>query len=199
MSTPMETNLHKLKEAAAESILADPTLYRHIIGSLMYLVNTRPDICSAVNALSRFMCEPQEMHLVVAKHILRHLQGTIGYGLKYKNVDLNLHGYSDSDWAISVTNRKSTLGCCFNLGSTMISWICRKQSSVAQSSTEAKYIAASLGAREAVWLQKLLVGLFAKSIEGLKTMASHMIKIIKDDNYATCGLENAIEKFDYLT
>lgn len=59
MSTPMETNLHKLKEAATSSDLVDPTMYRQLIGSLMYLVNTRPEICYAVSALSKFMCEPR--------------------------------------------------------------------------------------------------------------------------------------------
>ena len=63
----------------------------------------------------------------------------IGYGLKYENTSLDLHGYSDCDWAGSVTGSKSTSGCCFNLGSAMISWICRKQYLVAQSSTDTKY------------------------------------------------------------
>lgn len=112
MTTPMGTNLYKLKETTTESEFADPTLYRQIIGSLMYLVNTRPDICNAVNALSQFMCEPREIHLVVAKHILRYLRGTIGLGLKYKHVELDLHGFTDSDWARSIVDRKSTSGCC---------------------------------------------------------------------------------------
>ena len=102
MSTPMETNLHKLKEATAESKLIDPTLYRQIIGSLMYLLNTQLDIYYVVNALSQFMCQPREVHLVVVKHILMYLQGTIGYQLKYENTNLELHGYIDSDWARSV-------------------------------------------------------------------------------------------------
>lgn len=110
------------------------------------------------------MCEPKEIHLVVAKHILRYLRGTIGYGLKYKNIDLDLHGYSDSNWLRSVIDRKSTSRCCFSLGSLMISWINRKQSSVAQSSTEAEYIVASMGSREAIWLWKLLVGLFGEPL-----------------------------------
>ena len=108
-----------------------------MIGSLMYLVNTRPDICYVANALSQFMCEPKEIHLVAIKHIMRYLQGTLNLGLKYEKADLDLHGYTDSDWAGSVIDRKSTSGCCFSLGSVMISWICRKQASVAQSSTEA--------------------------------------------------------------
>ena len=92
----------------------------------MYLVNTRLDICYVVNALSQFMCEPKEIHLVAVKHIMRCLQGTLNPGLKYEKVDLDLHGFIDSDWDGSVKDRKSTLGCCFNLGLPMISWICKK-------------------------------------------------------------------------
>lgn len=102
MTTPMETNLHKLKEASTESRLVDPTLYRQITGSLIFRINTQPDIYYAMNALSQFMCEPCEIHLVALKHILRYLQGTIGYELKYENTSLELRGYTDSDWAESV-------------------------------------------------------------------------------------------------
>ena len=164
MSSAMETNLHKLKEPATESPSINSTLYRQMIGSLMYLVNTRPGICYAVNALSQFMCEAKEIHLVVVKHIMRYLQGTLNLGLKYEKVDLDLHGFIDSDWGGSFKDRKSTSGYCFSLGSATISWICKKQSSVAQSSTEVKYIAAAMTSREAVWLRKLLVGLFGQAI-----------------------------------
>ncbi|XP_057826547.2 uncharacterized mitochondrial protein AtMg00810-like [Cryptomeria japonica] len=150
LSTPMETNLHKLKVEAEESEPIDPTLYREIVGSLMHLVNTRLDICYATNVVSHFMCEPKKIHLMAAKHILRYLRGSIGFGLNYEQVEINLQGYSDFDWAGSTTDRKSTTGCCFNLGSAMISWFSRKQSAVALSSTEAEYMAASMGAREAI-------------------------------------------------
>lgn len=72
MSSPIKTNLHKLKKAAAESPSIDSTLYGQMIRFLMYLVNTRPDICYIVNALSQFMCEPKEIHLVAVKHIMRY-------------------------------------------------------------------------------------------------------------------------------
>ena len=72
MFSPMETNLHKLKKATIESPSIDSTLYRQMIGSLMYFVNTRPDIFYAINALSQFMCEPKEIHLVAVKHIMRY-------------------------------------------------------------------------------------------------------------------------------
>ena len=115
-----------------------------MIGSLMYLVNTRPNIFYVVNALSQFMCEPKEIHLVAVKHIMRYLQGTLNFGLKYEKVVLDLHGFTNSEWGGNVKDRKNTSGCCFSLGSTMIFWICRKQSSVAQSSTEAEYIAVAM-------------------------------------------------------
>eukprot|EP00253_Pinus_taeda_P025691 PITA_25691 len=85
MSTPMITNWKKLH--ASDSELVDPTLYRQLIGSLMYLVNTRPDICFAVNTMSQFMCEPRKVHWVAAKHIFRYLQGTVDYGLDYRQGD----------------------------------------------------------------------------------------------------------------
>jgi hypothetical protein len=92
------------------------------------------NICYAINALSQFMCEPKHIHMVVVKHILRYVRGTIAYGLRYTSSGgVMLHGYTDSDWMGSTMDRKSTSGYCFILGSTMISWSSRKQGSIAQS------------------------------------------------------------------
>eukprot|EP00253_Pinus_taeda_P003947 PITA_03947 len=132
MSTPMITNWKKLH--ASDSELVDSTLYRQLIGSLMYLVNTRPDICFAVNTMSQFMCEPRKVHWVAAKHICG-----------------------------CASDRKSTLGCCFGLGSAIVLWFSRKQQSVALSSAEAEYMAASLASCEAIWLRKMF-GLFGQSL-----------------------------------
>eukprot|EP00253_Pinus_taeda_P021357 PITA_21357 len=131
MSTPMITNWKKLH--ASDSELVDPTLYRQMIGCLMYLVNTRPDICFAVNIMSQFMCEPRRVHWVVAKHILRYLQGTVHFGLDYRQGD----------------------------GVRLAS---RKQQSVALSSAEAEYMAASLASCEAIRLRKMLFGLFGQAL-----------------------------------
>ena len=99
--------------------------------------------------------------MTAAKHILRYLRGTIDYGLKYEaNQKINLEGYVDSDWARSAIDRKSTLGCCFNMGSDVISWFSRAQSCVTLSTTEAEYVAACSASCEAVWLRKLLSELF---------------------------------------
>jgi hypothetical protein len=104
----------------------------------MYLTNTRPDICFVVNTLSQFLVEPRCVHLVAAKHVMMYLKGTIDYGLSYDgDHNFTLSGYTNSYWAGSVVDRKSTFGCCFSLGSAMISWQSRKQSSIALSTAEA--------------------------------------------------------------
>ena len=93
----------------------------------MYLMNMRPDICFSVNTLSHFLTDPRHVHLIAAKHILRYLRGTIYYGLKYEaNQKINLEGYVDSDWVGNAIDRKSTLGCCFSMGSSLISRFSRK-------------------------------------------------------------------------
>jgi hypothetical protein len=107
MNTPMEAKLKLLVDTSSE--LIDATLYRQIIGSLMYLTNTRPDICFAVNTLSQFLVEPKHVHLVVAKHVMRYLKGRLDCGLSYDgDHDFTLSGYTDSDWAGSVSDRKIT-------------------------------------------------------------------------------------------
>ena len=84
----------------------------------MYLTNTRSDICFDVNTLSQFLTNLRGVYLVVAKHVLRYLKGTIEYGLKYAtNQNINLHGYVDSDWEGNAIDRKNTLCCCFCLDS----------------------------------------------------------------------------------
>jgi hypothetical protein len=139
----------------------DATVYKKLIGSLMYLVNTKPDVCFVVNTLSQYMVEPRSVHMVGAKHVLRHIVGTVDYGLDYVKGDgVKLVSYTDSGWAGCVADRKITSGCCFGLGSGLVSWFSRKQKSVALSSAEAEYVAASQATCEDIWLRKMLVGLF---------------------------------------
>ena len=98
---------------------------------------------------------------MAAKHILRYLQGIVDNGLDYRQGDgVRLAGYTDSEWACCASDRRSTSGCCFGLGSAVVSWFNRKQHSVALSSAEAEYMAASLASCEAIWLRKMLFGLF---------------------------------------
>jgi hypothetical protein len=100
------------------------------------------------------------------KHVLRYLHGMVGYGPRYvSNDEVKLQGYTDFDWVGSVVDRKSTLGCCFSLGSSMISWLGRKHSLVALTTTEVEYIATNVASREVVWLRKLLAELFDLELE----------------------------------
>ena len=117
-------------------------------------MNTRPDICFAVNTL-------RHVHLIAAKHILKYLKGTIDYGFKYEaNKKINLEGYVDSNWERSSIDRKRTLGCYFSMGSGVISWFRRKKSCMALSTAEAEYVASCSASCEEVWLRKLLYDLF---------------------------------------
>jgi hypothetical protein len=164
MNTPMETKLKLMVDTSSE--LIDVMMYRRIIGSLMNLTNTRPDICFDVNILSQFLVEPRRVHLVATKHVMRYLKGTLDFGLSYNgDHDFNMSGYTDSDWAGSVLDRKSTSGCCFSMGSAMILWQSRKQSSIALSMIEAEYIDACSVSCETIWLRKLLTGLFNLEME----------------------------------
>jgi hypothetical protein len=164
MNTPMEMNLMLMVDTLSK--LVDATLYRHIIGSLMYLTNSRPNICFVVNTLSRYLVEPRRFHLVASKHVMRYLKGTVDYGLCYtRDHDFRMCGYTDLDWVGSASDRKRTSGCCFSLGSSMTSWKIIKQSSISLSMVEAEYIATCSTSYESIWLRKLLTGRFDLEME----------------------------------
>ena len=112
-----------------------------MIGSLMYLTNTRPYIFFAVNTLSQYLIDSRHVHLTAAKHILRYLKGTVDYGLKYEvNQNINLQGCVDSYWEGSAIDRKSTSRCYFSMRSSVISWFGRMESCMVLSTAEAKYV-----------------------------------------------------------
>jgi len=137
--------------------LGSPDVFRRLVGKLLYLTITRPDISFAVQVLSQFMHEPSEDHLAAAKHILRYLKGTPDQGVLLANFsDFNLTGYCDSDWGSCCDSRKSTTGFCILLGSSPLSWKVKKQSVVTRSSVEAEYRAMASTCYEIVWLLALL-------------------------------------------
>ena len=131
--------------------------YASAVGSLMYaMLRTRPDICYAVGVVSRFQSNPGPEHWVAVKHILKYLRRTRDYMLVYSGGDLNLQGFTDSDFQGDKDSRKSTSGSVFTLGGVAVVWRSIKQSSIADSTMEAEYIAASEAAKEAVWLKNFL-------------------------------------------
>eukprot|EP00253_Pinus_taeda_P002235 PITA_02235 len=165
VTTLMELNFKKLCGSPAGLVLGNPSEYCQLVGALMFLVNSCADICFPVNTLSQFMVEPHHIHWIAAKNILIYLRDTITYRLRYTATIVRFHGYFDADWASSVGDRKSTSGCCFSLGSALLSWMSRKQKSVALSTTESKYIAASMASCDAVWLRKLFSELFGHVLD----------------------------------
>jgi hypothetical protein len=161
MSMPLVTNWRKID--ASDSKIVDPTMYHQLIGSLVYLVNTRPDINFAVNSLSQFMVDPQRVHWIVVKHVLHYLSGIVGYGLLYEHgggVILALFTYVDCEGCAK--DRKSTSGCCFSIGLGIIFWFNGKNKSVALSSIEVEYMVVILAACEELCLRKILLGFFRK-------------------------------------
>ena len=146
------------------------------------------------------MTDPRNVHLTAAKHILRYLKGTIDYGLKYDaNQKINLEGYVDSDWASSAIDRKSTLGCCFSMGSGVISWFSRKQSYVALSTTEEKYVASCSASCEAVWLPKLLSNLFGLQLDATCIYCNNQSCVKFSDNLVFHDKSKHIDiKYHYI-
>ncbi|GJR79829.1 hypothetical protein Tco_0150614 [Tanacetum coccineum] len=155
-STPIETQKPLVKDEEASDM--DVHLYRSMIGSLMYLTASRPDIMFAVCACSRFQVTPKTSHLSAVKRIFRYLKGKPKLGLWYPRVSsFDLEAYSDSDYAGANLDRKSTTGGCQFLGRRLISWQCKKQTIVATSTTEAEYVAAANCCGQVLWIQNQML------------------------------------------
>ncbi|GKE31780.1 putative ribonuclease H-like domain-containing protein, partial [Tanacetum coccineum] len=141
-STPIETNKALIKDEEAEDV--DVHLYRSMIGSLMYLTASRLDIMFVVCACARFQVTPKVSHLHVVKRIFRYLKSQSKPGLWYpRDSPFDLEAFFDSDYAGASLDRKSTTGGCHLHGKRLISWQCKKQTIVANSTTEAEYVAAA--------------------------------------------------------
>jgi hypothetical protein len=179
----MQANLKLSKESSSAKV--DATEYRSLVGSLRYLVHTRPDLAFSVGYVSRFMEDPHEENLAAVKHILRFIAGTCDWGLWYARrteEQPKLLGYSDSDLAGDIDSRKSTSGVIFFLGDRAISWQSVKKKVVALSSREAEYIAAATASCQGVWLGRLLGELMntAASKPLLKIDNKSAISLIKN-------------------
>ena len=161
VSTPMNTSEKLTREmcpsTAQEKERMKTVPYQEAVGCLMYLAqSTRPDICYAVNILSRFNSEPEEKHWCAVKHLFRYLRGTSKFRLTYKKGGvLKIEGYSDADWAADLEDRKSITGYVFTAQEGAVSWSCKRQQTVALSTCEAEYMALSAAVQEALWWRRL--------------------------------------------
>lgn len=152
---PMEFGLKVSKAEKEEEI--DATAYRRNVGCLRYLLHTRPDLAFSVGVASRYMQRPRKSHGDIMKQIMRYLQGSSTFGLKYRREGTKkLTGYSDSSHNIDQDDGRSTTGHMFYFGTSPITWCSQKQNTVALSSCEAEFMAATEAARQAIWLQELL-------------------------------------------
>jgi hypothetical protein len=156
IKTPMPTNGHLDLDEGGN--LVDQTLYRSMIGSLLYLTTSRPDIMFSVCMCAWFQANPKKAHLSVVKRIHRYLKHTPSIGLWYpKGGTFELIGYSDLDYAGCKIDRKSTSRGCHLLGRSLVSWTSKKQNSVALSTTEAEYFAAGACCTQILYMEQTLL------------------------------------------
>ncbi|XP_072074150.1 uncharacterized protein [Arachis hypogaea] len=155
MGTPMHPNIKLDKNEHGRDV--DETRYRGMIGSLMYLTSSRPDIIQSVGVCSRFQSKPKESHLSAVKRIIRYVLCTTNYGLWFPKTDsFQLVGFCDAYFAGDRTDRRSTSGMCCFLGKSLIVWSSKKQATVALSTAEAEYITASSCCSQLLWLKTQL-------------------------------------------
>ena len=151
----MVANAKLTNDPSGESV--DVTLYRSMIGCLLYLTASRPDIAFSVGVCSKYQSNPKISHLNAVKRIIKYVGGTCDYGLFYsKESNLSLAGFSDSDQVGNADDRKSTIGGCFYVGANLVVWISKKQNFVSFSTVEAEYITARSCCSQLLWMKKLL-------------------------------------------
>jgi hypothetical protein len=143
----------------------DKGRYQRLVGRLIYLSHTRPDIGFAVSFVSQFMNNPTEDHMAAVNRILRYLKMTPGRGLLYKKCDnRNIEIYTDADWAGNIIDRRSTSGYCSYVWGNLVTWRSKKQHVVSRSSAESELRALALGICEGMWIQRLLKELGMESL-----------------------------------
>eukprot|EP00253_Pinus_taeda_P009911 PITA_09911 len=168
-----------------ESAAVHQPTYRSMIGSLLYVTGTRPDILHAMGIVGRFQENPKETHLQAVKIIFKYLQGTQNYGLWYpRGTNLTLHEYTDADWAGNVDDRKSTSGGAFFMGPRLVYWFSKKQSSIALSTAVAEYVAAASCCTQLLWMMQTL--------QDLQITCTPPISIFCDNTSATSISKNPV-------
>ncbi|KAI5312300.1 hypothetical protein L3X38_041473 [Prunus dulcis] len=180
VAIPFVVNEKLCKEDGSEA--ANESEFRQIVGSLLYLTATRPDVMFASSLLARFMHNPTKKHLGTAKRVLRYIQGTLDFGIEFVKGKTILIGYCDSDWAGSEDDMRSTSGYAFTLGSGMFSWASIKQNTVALSIAEAEYVSAAEATSQAKWLRFVLEDFGEEQVEGTPILCDNTSAIAMAKN-----------------
>jgi hypothetical protein len=167
IDTPIDQN-HRLG-VSDDDALVEKGRYQRLVGRLIYLSHTRPDLAYVVGVVSQFMHSPRESHMEAVYRILRYLKSAPGRGILFSKHDhLQVEAYTDADWAGSVMDRRSTSGYCTFVGGNLVTWRSKKQSVVARSSAEAEFRAMAHGVCELLWLKSLLKELGFDNKEPMK-------------------------------
>ena len=178
ISTPMEENLKLSTDP--NQVPANKERYQRLVGRLMYLGHTRPDLAYALSVVSQFMHSPKEEHMNAVIRILRYLKSSPGKGIVFtKGDNLDIKGYTDADWAGSIDDRRSTSGYFTFVGGNLVTWRSKKQDVVARSSAEAEYRGMAKGICELLWIKNLMQDLRIQQVSPMKLYC---------DNKAACDI-----------
>jgi hypothetical protein len=166
VGTPMVTGCKLSKDD--DSLDVDQSSYRSMIGNLLYIRTSHPDIMHVVGMVGRYQSTPKQSHLLAIKRIFRYLKETMTYGLWYpRNQNFQLTAYSDVDWAKCVDERKRTSGGAFFLGDSLVEWPSKKKSSISLSTTEAEYIVVATCCTQVLWMIQTLADLEVKHVSSI--------------------------------
>lgn len=201
VANPMEVNQKLDRDESGEPV--NETAFKQIIGSLRYLCNSIPELSFGVGLISRFMSSPKRSHMLAAKRVLRYIQGTPDHGVLFpfgkQDSEARIVGFADSDYGGDPVERKSTSGYIFLLNKAPVSWCSKKQSVVALSSCEAKYISGSFAACQAMWIAQLLYELKMIIKEPMELRIDNISAINLSKNPISHGRSKHIEiKFHFL-
>ena len=169
-----------------ESPKVDKTRYQRLVGKLIYLAHTRPDLAYAVSIVSQFMHDPRVRHLQAVDRILQYLKATPRRGLLFKrSEDLTMEVYTDADYAGSITDRRSTSGYCMFLGGNLVTWRSKKQNVVVHSSAEGEFRAMAQGICELLWMKIVL--------DDLKVTYKGSMELLCDNKSAITIAHNPVQ------
>ena len=183
VDSPIEAN-HRLKSDDGKEV--DRDRYQRLVGKLIYLSHTRPDIAYAVSVVSRFMQDPRVTHMEAVLRILKYLKSAPGRGILFSNHGhLRIEAYTDADWAGCPDDRRSTTGYCTFVGGNLVTWKSKKQKVVALSSAEAEYRAMAKGVCELLWIQSIM--------RDLGIFITRSLKLYCDNKAAICIAQNPVQ------
>ncbi|GJZ20846.1 zinc finger, CCHC-type containing protein [Tanacetum coccineum] len=195
---PMDPKLQLTKDEGGKEV--DPTKYRRIIGSLRYLINTRPDLSYSVGVVSKFMQSPRESHYATVKKILRYLKGTTGYGLKYRNGgNGKICGYNDSSHTSDIEDRRGTTCMMLYYSQNRVTWASHKQQTVALSLCEAEFMVATAAACQALWLRNMVSFLTGEEAQRVQLLIDNQSAIALMKNPVFHGRSKHIDtKYHFI-